>query len=38
MYTDDTTLSTYLNSLIEMTLDNRSTESIINEELNKINE
>ena len=38
MYTDDITLSTYLNSLIEMTLDNKSTETIINEELYKINE
>ena len=31
MYADDTTLSTSLNSLSEMTLDNKSTETIINE-------
>ena len=38
MYADDTTLSTSLNSLSETTLDNKSTETIINEELCKINE
>ena len=38
MYADDTTLSTSLNSLRETTLDNKSTETIINEELCKINE
>ena len=38
MYADDTTLSTSLNSLSEATLDNKSTETIINEELCKINE
>ena len=38
MYADDTTLSTSLNYLRETTLDNKSTETIINEELCKINE
>ena len=38
MYADDTTLSISLNSLSETTLDNKSTETIINEELCKINE
>ena len=38
MYADDTTLYTSLNSLRETTLDNKSTENIINEELCKINE
>ena len=38
MYADDTTLSTSLNSLRETTLDNKSTETIINEKLCKINE
>ena len=38
MYADDTTLSTSLNSLSETTLDNKNTETIINEELCKINE
>ena len=38
MYVDDTTLSTSLNSLSETTLDNKSTETIINEELCKLNE
>ena len=38
MYADDTTLSTSLNSLSETTLDNKSTETIINEELCKIKE
>ena len=38
MYADDTTLSTSLNSLSETTFDNKSTETIINEELCKINE
>ena len=38
MYADDTTLSSPLNSLSETTLDNKSTETIINEELYKINE
>ena len=33
MYAYDTTLSTSLNSLCETTLDNKSTETIINEEL-----
>ena len=33
MYANDTTLSTSLNSLREMTLDNKSKETIINEEL-----
>ena len=37
MYADDTTLSTSLNSLSETTLDNKSTETIINEELFKSN-
>ena len=36
MYADDTTLSTSLNSLSETTLDNKNTETIINEELCKI--
>ena len=35
MYADDTTLSTSLNSLSETTLDDKSTETIINEELCK---
>ena len=35
MYADDTTLSTSLNYLSETTLDNKSTETIINEELCK---
>ena len=35
---DDTTLSTSLNSLSETTLDNKSTETIINDEVCKINE
>ena len=38
MYTDDTTLSTSLNSLSETTLDNKSTKTIISEELCKIYE
>ena len=38
MYADDTTLSTSLNSLCETSLDNKSTETIINEELCKIYE
>ena len=38
MYADDTTLSTYLKTLSETTLDNKSTETITNEELCKINE
>ena len=40
MYADDTTLytCTSLNSLSETTLDNKSTETIINEELSKVNE
>ena len=38
MYADDTTLFTSLNYLRETTLDNKSTETIINEELCKINE
>ena len=38
MYADHTTLSTSLNSLSETTLDNKSTETIINGELCKINE
>ncbi|KAK2189669.1 hypothetical protein NP493_100g06009 [Ridgeia piscesae] len=38
MYADDTTLSTSLNSLRETTLDNKSTETIINEEFCKIYE
>ena len=37
MYADDTTLSNSLNSLSETTLDNKSIETIINEELCKIN-
>ena len=37
MYADDITLSTSLNSLSETTLDNKSTETITNEELCKIN-
>ena len=37
MYADDTTLSTSLNSLSKTTLDNKSTETIVNEELCKIN-
>ena len=35
MYADDTTLSTSLNSLSETTLNDKSTETIINEELCK---
>ena len=38
MYADGTTLSTSLNYLSATTLDNKSTETIINEELCKINE
>ena len=38
MYADDTTLSTSLNSLSETILDNKSTETILNEEVCKINE
>ncbi|KAK2185482.1 hypothetical protein NP493_234g00018 [Ridgeia piscesae] len=38
MFADDTTLSTSLNSLSKTTLDNKRTETIINEELSKINE
>ena len=38
IYADDTTLSTSLNSLSETTLDNKSTETIINEEVSQINE
>ena len=38
MYADDTTLSTSLSSLSKTTLNNKSTEAIINEELSKINE
>ena len=38
MYADDTTLSTSLNSLSETTLDNKSTETMINEELCKMYE
>jgi len=37
IYADDTTLSTSLNNLSETTLDNKSTETIINEELSKTN-
>ena len=33
IYADDTTLSTSLNSLSETTLDNKSTETILNDEL-----
>ena len=35
MYADDTTLSTSLNYLSETTVDNKSTETIINEEMCK---
>ena len=38
MYADDTTLSTSLNSLSETILDNKSTETITNEEVCTINE
>ena len=38
IYADDTTLSTSLNSLSETTLDNKSTETIINEDVSQINE
>ena len=38
MYADDITLSTSLHSLSETTLDNKNTETIINEEVSKINE
>ena len=38
MSADDSSLSTYLHFLSETTLDNKSTETIINEELSKINE
>ena len=38
MYVDDTTLSTSLNYLSETILDSKSTETIINEQLCKINE
>ena len=38
MYADDTTLSTSLSSLNKTTLNNKSTETSINEELSKINE
>ena len=37
MYADDATLSTCLNALSETTLNNKSTETIINEQLCKIN-
>ena len=37
MYADDITLSASLNSVRETTLDNKSTETLINEELCTIN-
>ena len=38
MHADDITLCTSLNSLSKTTFNNKSTETIINEELSKINE
>ena len=37
MYADDTTLSSSSNSLSKITFNNKSTETIINEELSTIN-
>jgi len=38
IYADETTLSTFLNSLNKTTINNKSTDTIIYEELAKINE